>query len=73
MPTSKSRLGNALNSGASPVPAGIAAVIATTLCSRRIDSAVASANTFVYCGALGAAEPVADTPCHFWLSSSAGP
>jgi len=72
MPTSKSRVGNSVKSGVSPVPSGIAAVIATAFGSRRIASATAPANTFVYCGALAFAAPVAGTPCHFWLSSSAG-
>jgi hypothetical protein len=50
-----------------------AAVIATVLASSSRISRTVFAKTAVYCGAVGFAAPVADTPCHLMLSSSAGP
>jgi hypothetical protein len=73
MPTSITRCGNSPTSGSSPVPPGIAAVMATVRSSAFRISRIVSAKTAVYCGAAALAEPLADTPCHFTLSSSAGP
>src|SRR5439155_1349205 len=67
------RVGNSLNRACIPVPPGMAAVMATARGSALRISRTVSAKTAVYCGPAGFAAPVAETPCHFTLSSSAGP
>ena len=79
MPTSKVRVGKRLAKRSSPVPPGIAAVIATTRASASASAISASANTRVYDGGPGGGltcSPVItlkrDTPWYLSAAASAG-